>query len=91
MDLVKKSFKKHNVLGHLRALLLIAQTVRCDPDEDGCRRPAQCLPSKAAKSQVCIRRARLNEPTAKQIAEALRAYEILSDEEIQTWLKEAAV
>lgn len=91
MDLVKKNFKEHNVLGHLRALLLIAQTVRCDPDEDGYSRPAQCLPSKTAKSEVCIRRAKLNEPTAKQIAEGLRAYEILSDEETQTWLKEAAI
>jgi hypothetical protein len=45
-SLLKKPFEENNVAGHLRALLLIAQTVRANPNESGCSRPSQCLQTK---------------------------------------------
>jgi hypothetical protein len=86
----RKTFDEQNVTGHLRALLLIAQTVRCDSKEAGSNRPAQCLRLKAEKIRDCLAHCKLNAPTIKQVGEALLAYEMLLEEELQRWLKEVA-
>jgi len=88
MDLLRKSFADQNVAGHLRALLLIAQTVRFDPNERGCSRPAECLRLKAEKIRDYLNRWKLAAPGLGQVEAALRACEMLTDEEMKTWLKE---
>ncbi len=87
-DLMRKSFDEQNVSGQLRALLLIAQTIRCDPKENGCSRPAQCLRLKAEKLRDSLNQCKLAAPTLSRVEDSLRTYEMLSDEEIKTWLKE---
>jgi len=87
-NLMRKSFDEQNVTGHLRALLLIAQTVRCDTKENGCSRPAQCLRLKAEKLQDSLDQCKLAVPTLSRVEDSLRGYEMLNDEEIKTWLKE---
>jgi hypothetical protein len=87
-DLMRKSFNEQNVSGHLRALLLIAQTVRCNPKENGCSRPAQCLRLKAEKLRDSLNQCKAAAPTMSQVEASLRAYAILTNEEIKTWLNE---
>lgn len=87
-DLMRKSFDEQNVSGHLRALLLIAQTIRCDPKENGCSRPAQCLRLKAEKLRDSLNKCKLAAPPFSQVEASLRVYEMLTDGEITTWLKE---
>jgi hypothetical protein len=84
----RKTFDEQNVTGHLRALLLIAQTVRCDPKEIGSSRPAQCLRLKSEKVRDCLGQCKLHSPTAKQVGQAFLAYEMLVEDELQKWLKE---
>ena len=86
-SMMRKSFEEQSVTGHLKALLLIAQTVRCDPKESGSSNPAECLPSKAAKLRIFFNRCKLAVPTLDEIRDSLRAYEMLTEQEIKTWLK----
>jgi len=90
LNQLRKIFDEQNVTGHLRALLLVAQTLRCDPTEIGCKRPAQCLRLKAEKIRDCLAQCKLGDPTAKQVEKSLLAYEMLTEEEVQAWLKELA-
>ena len=90
LNQLRKTFDEQNVTGHLRALLLVAQTIRCDPTETGCKRPAQCLRLKAEKIRDSLAHCKLSSPTAKQVGESLLAYEMLTEDEVQAWLKELA-
>lgn len=90
LNQLRKLFEEQNVTGHLRALLLIAQTVRFDPKENGFNRPGQCLRMKAEKIGDCLSACKLIGPTLKHVEESLLAYEMLTKDEIETWLKEVA-
>ena len=90
LNQLRKIFDEQNVTGQLRVLLLVAQTLRCDPTEIGCKRPVQCLRLKAEKIRDCLAQCKLGDPTAKQVGESLLAYEMLTEEEVQAWLKELA-
>ena len=85
---LRKIFDERNVPGHLRALLLVAQTLRCDPTEIGCKRPAQCLRLKAEKIRDSLAQCKVSGPTVKQVGDSLLAYEMLTEDEAQTWLRE---
>lgn len=85
---LRKIFDEQNVTGHLRALLLVAQTLRCDPTEIGCKRPVQCLRLKAEKIRDCLAQCKVSGPTVKQVGDSLVAYEMLTEDEAQAWLRE---
>ncbi len=89
-SLLKKPLEENNVAGHLRALLLIAQSARANPNEPGASRPRQCLQSKLEKVRESLAMVKLAAATPDQVASALRAYDMLTEDEIATWLKELA-
>ena len=89
-NLLRKTFDEHNVVGHLQALLLIAQTVRCDTKDSASNRPCKCLRMKAEKLREFMDACHLKQPTATQIRNALGAYEMLTEDELRAWLEEAA-
>jgi len=87
-SLLKKPFEENNVAGHLLALLLIAQTVRANPNESGCSRPGLCLQTKLGHVRKSLGTIKMWPPTSDQVAKALRDYEMLAENEIKAWLKE---
>jgi hypothetical protein len=87
-NLLKKPFEENNVAGHLRALLLIAQTVRANPNESGCSRPSLCLQTKLGQVRKSLGTVKMWPPTSDKVAKALRDYEMLTEDEIAAWLKE---
>ncbi len=86
-SLLKKPFEEKNVAGHLRALLLIAQTVRANSSEPGCSRPSLCLQTKLGQLRKCLGTVKMWPPTPDQVAKALRDYEMLTEDEIAAWLE----
>ncbi len=89
-SLLRKPFEENNVAGHLRALLLIAQTVRANPKEPGCSRPCLCLQTRLGQVRKSLGSVKMWPPTPDQVAKALRDYEMLTEDEITSWLKEIA-
>ncbi len=87
-SLLKKPFEQNNVAGHLRVLLLIAQTVRVNPNDLGSSRPSRCLQTKLGQVRKSLGSIKMWPPSSDQIANALRDYEMLTEDEITAWLKE---
>ncbi len=85
---LKKTFEEHNVSGHLRALLLIAQVVRgsadgCDASSAGSQLPMLVDQITAFENRIGLGRA-----TAAQIGQALEDYEMLTKQELAVWTKD---
>lgn len=87
-SLLKKPFEENNVAGHLRALLLVAQTVRANSSEPGCSCPSHCLQTKLGQVRKSLGSVKMWPPTPDQVAKALRDYEMLTEDEIAVWQKE---
>jgi hypothetical protein len=86
--LLRKPFEGKNFAGHLRTLLLIAQTVRANPKEPASSRPSLCLHTKLGQVRKSLGSIKMWPPMPDQVAKALRDYEMLTEDEITAWLKE---
>jgi hypothetical protein len=84
--LLGKIFDEHNVAGHLEALLLVAQVVRCGGRFDA-NRTRRELSSLADRVEGFERRIGLARATAARVRKALEDYEMLTDEELALWTK----
>jgi len=74
------------VAGHLEALLLVAQVVRCGGRFDA-NRTRRELPSLTERVEGFGRKIGLGRATATQVRKALEDYEMLTDEELVLWTK----
>ena len=84
--LLGKILDEHNVAGHLEALLLVAQVVRCGGRFDA-NRTRRELSSLADRVEGFERRIGLARATAARVRKALEDYEMLTDEELALWTK----
>jgi hypothetical protein len=82
--LLKKTFEERNLAGHLEALLLVAQAVRCGGRFEANRTKRE-LPSLANRVEGFSRRIGLGRATGAEIRKALEDYEMLTDEELAFW------
>ncbi len=85
---LQKTFEEHNVSGHLRALLLVAQVVRASADGSDASKAANQLPMLVDQIKAFENRIGLAKATAAQIGRALERYEMLTRQELALWTKE---
>jgi hypothetical protein len=85
---LKKTFEEHNVSGHLRALLLVAQVVRGSADGSDASQAGSQLPMLVDQINAFENRIGLGRATAVQIGRALEEYEMLTKEELALWTKD---
>jgi len=85
---LKKTFEEHNVLGHLRALLLIAQVVRASADGRDTSNAGSQLPMLVDQITAFENAIGLGRATAAQIGQALEDYEMLTKQELAVWSKD---
>ena len=85
---LKRTYEEHNVSGHLRALLLVAQVVRGSADGSDASRAESQLPMLVDQITAFENRIGLGRATAAQIGKALEAYEMLTKQELAWWTKE---
>jgi hypothetical protein len=85
---LKKTFEEHNVSGHLRALLLIAQVVRGSADGSDTSKARCQLPMLVDQINAFENRIGLGRATAMQIGRALEDYEMLTEQELALWTKD---
>jgi hypothetical protein len=82
---LKKTFEEHNVSGHLRALLLVAQVVRGSADGSDASKAGSQLPMLVDQITAFENRIGLGGATAMQIGRALEDYEMLTKQELALW------
>jgi len=85
---LKKTFEEHNVSGHLRALLLVAQVVRGSVDGSDTSKAGSQLPMLVDQIKAFENRIGLGRATAVQIGRALENYEMLTKQELALWIKD---
>jgi hypothetical protein len=85
---LKKTFEEHNVSGHLRALLLVAQVVRGSADGSDASKAGSQLPMLVDQITAFENRIGLGGATAAQIGGALEGYEMLTKQELALWTKD---
>ena len=85
---LKKTFEEHNVSGHLRALLLVAQVVRGSADGSDASKAGSQLPMLVDQIKAFENRIGLGRATAVQIGRALEDYEMLTKQELALWTKD---
>ena len=85
---VQKSLEEHNVSGHLRALLLVAQVVRGSADGSDASQAGSQLPMLVDQIKAFESRIGLGGATAAQIGRALEDYEMLTKQELALWTKD---
>ena len=85
---LKKTLEEHNVSGHLRALLLVAQVVRGSTDGSDTSKAGSQLPMLVDQINAFEDRIGLGRATAVQIARALEDYEMLTKQELALWTKD---
>ena len=88
---LKKTFEKHNVPGHLGALLRVAQVVRGSADGSDASNAGSQLPMLGDQIRLFENRIGLGGASAARIARALEHYEMLTDQELALWTKGVAV
>ena len=84
---LKKTFEKHNVPGHLHALLLVAQVVRGTVDGSDASKAGSQLPMLVDQIKAFENKIGLGRATAVQIGNALEDYEMLTKQELALWTK----
>ncbi len=84
---LKKTFEKHNVPGHLHALLLVAQVVRGTVDGSDASKAGSQLPMPVDQIKAFENKIGLGRATAVQIGNALEDYEMLTKQELALWTK----
>ena len=85
---LKKTFEEHNVSGHLRALLLVAQVVRGSADVSDTSKAGSQLPMLVDQIKAFENRIGLARATAVQTGGALEDYEMLTKQELALWTKD---
>jgi hypothetical protein len=85
---LQKTFEEHNVSGHLRALLLVAQVVRGSADGSDASKAGSQLPMLVDQITAFENRIGLGGATAAQIGGALEGYEMLTKQELALWTKD---
>lgn len=86
-ELLQEASGTVNFAGHVRAALMIAQRVRFDPKESDRfgpppKRPRECLTTVSSKVREAFGQAGLEEPSRKDVMEALEQYRMFSDKEL---------
>jgi hypothetical protein len=84
---LKKTMEEHNVSGHLRALLLVAQVVRASADGSDPSSAGSQLPLLVDKIKAFENKIGLGKATAVQIGRALEEHEMLTKQELALWTK----
>jgi hypothetical protein len=84
---LKKTFEEHNVSGHLRALLLVAQVARGSADGSDTSKARGQLPMLVDQIKAFENRIGLSRATGAQIGKALEEYEMLTEQELALWTK----
>jgi hypothetical protein len=82
---LKEVFEEHNVSGHLRALLLVAQVVRGSADGSDASTAGSQLPMLVDQINAFENRLGLGGATGAQIGRALEDYEMLTQQELALW------
>jgi hypothetical protein len=85
---LKKSLEEHNVSGHLRALLLVAQVVRGSENGSDASKAESQLPMLVDQIKAFENRIGLGKAAAVQIGRALEDYEMLTKQELALWTKD---
>jgi len=85
---LKKTLEEHNVSGHLRALLLVAQVVRGSADGSDASMAGSQLPMLVDQITAFENRIGIGRATAAQIGRALEDYEMLTKQELALWTKD---
>ena len=85
---LQKTYEEHNVAGHLRALLRVAQVVRGSADGSDASQAASQLPMLVDQISAFENRIGLGRATAAQIGRALEGYEMLTRQELALWTKD---
>jgi hypothetical protein len=85
---LQKTFEEHNVSGHLRALLRVAQVARGSADGSDASQAASQLPMLVDQIKAFESRIGLGRATAVQIGRALEDYEMLTRQELALWTKD---
>ena len=85
---LQKALEEHNVSGHLRALLLVAQVVRGTADGSDASKAASQLPMLVDQIRAFENRIGLGRATALQMGRALEDYEMLTSQELAVWTKD---
>jgi hypothetical protein len=85
---LRKTLEEHNVSGHLRALLLVAQVVRGSADGSDASQAASQLPMLVDQITAFENTIGLGRPTAAQMGRALEDYEMLTKQELELWTKD---
>jgi len=84
---LKKTFEEHNVPGHLRALLLVAQVVRGSVDASDVTKAGSQLPMLVEQIKSFENKIGLGKATPAQVGKALEDYEMLTEQELALWIK----
>jgi len=85
---LKKSLEEHNVSGHLRALLLVAQVVRGSADGSDASQAGSQLPMLVDQITLFENSIGLGRATAAQLSRALEDYQMLTKQELALWTKD---
>jgi hypothetical protein len=85
---LKKTLEEHNVSGHLRALLLVAQVARGSADGSDASQAASQLPMLADQITAFENNIGLGRAAAAQIVRALEDYAMLTKQELALWTKD---
>jgi len=85
---LKKAIEEHNVSGHLRALLLVAQVARGSADGSDASQAASQLPMLVDQITAFENRIGLGRATPAQIGRALEDYGMLTKQELALWTKD---
>jgi hypothetical protein len=80
--------EEHNVSGHLRALLLVAQVVRGSADASDASKAGSQLPMLVDQVNGFENRIGLGKATAAQIGKALEDYGMLTEQELAVWTED---
>ena len=82
---MNKTLEEHNVSGHLRALLRVAQVVRGSADGSDASQAGSQLPMLVDQITVFENSIGLGRATAAQISRALEDYQMLTKQELALW------
>lgn len=92
-SLLRDRCEQTNLTGNLEAALLIVQFKRYDPNEfnlygSKLKSPRQCLPHVLHTMRSGYKVAGLKRPAAAKVADALKQYRMMSDDDIQRYVSE---
>jgi hypothetical protein len=87
--LLKSQLTKHNMSGHMYAALLIAQRARMTLEHEPTGNPASYLRRWSSRLKTALGVVGLSEPSPQTVADGLKVFEIVTDEEAVAWVADA--